>query len=116
MSLNNAQIIDAIGTEKATENVVLTIADEWDWSDERNHLIALQSKINAYLEFVASGQVFDEYPTAKDRQLVIDVVSRFPVPLEGRAFLLKAAEVACELRILLTSRLVENPQKTCDEC
>jgi hypothetical protein len=67
MSLDQPNKVDAIGLEKGTDQTVLTIADSWDWTDEPKHLIALQAKLNSYLEFIESGQVWDEYPTAKGK-------------------------------------------------
>lgn len=104
MSLDNTNIIDAIGIDNATGNAVLTIADDWDWSDDRNHLVALQSKINMYLEFIESGQFCDEYPAASGRQFVIDVVSRYPIPEAATKFLQSAAATALEIDILITQR------------
>ena len=78
MSLDQPNKVDAIGLDNETDQTVLTIADSWDWNNEPKHLIALQAKLNAYLEFIESGQVWDEYPTAKGKNLRIDVVFRFP--------------------------------------
>jgi hypothetical protein len=34
------------------------------WSDEWQHLLALQAKLNAYFDFVQSGQIFEVRPEA----------------------------------------------------
>jgi hypothetical protein len=55
MSLDNLEVVDAVGTEKDSGTIVLTILDAWDWDDQGQHLLALQAKINVYLGFVGSG-------------------------------------------------------------
>ncbi|WZP00674.1 DUF6572 domain-containing protein [Isosphaeraceae bacterium EP7] len=110
MSLQNQNIVDAIGVEISTESVVLTIADSWDWIDVHAHLSALQAKLNFYFEFIESGQIWDVYPSAKGRQLVIDVVARFPMPTSGRKLLEIASEVASQLEVIIRFSIYEmNP-------
>ena len=77
MTLETVETVDAIGIEDATQHAVLTIADSWDWEDERIHLSALQDKLNAYFEFIESGQIWEFYPTAHGKRIRIDVVFRF---------------------------------------
>jgi hypothetical protein len=104
MSLDNLEVVDAVGTEKNSDTVVLNLLDAWDWDDEREHLIALQDKLNAYLAFVESGQIYEDYPTAAGKALRIDIISRFPVPDAALYFLEKAATVASQLGITITQR------------
>ena len=35
MSLDNLEVIDAVGTEKDGNTVVLTVFDAWDWNDKK---------------------------------------------------------------------------------
>jgi hypothetical protein len=95
MSLDKIEVIDAVGTEKNSDTVVLNLFDAWGWDDERGHLIALQDKLNAYLAFVEPGQIYEDYPTAAGKALRIDVISRY---------LEKAAAVASQLSIAITQR------------
>ena len=109
MSLDNLEVVDAVGTEKNSDTVVLNLLDAWDWDDERAHLIALQDKLNAYLAFVESGQIYEDYPTAAGKALRIDVISRYPMPEAALAFLEKAATVASQLSIAITQRHIGDP-------
>lgn len=98
-SLDNPNIVDAVGVEKATGFIILTITDSWDWSDEGQHLLALQAKLNSYFDFIESGQIFEEYPNAKGRKIIIDVVTRFPLPEIGVQFLQKANQACADLNV-----------------
>jgi hypothetical protein len=104
MAIDNANEIDAVGIEKNSEFAMLTILDSWDWQDEGRHLLALQSKINAYFGFIESGQIWKSYPDAAGRQLVIDVVGKFPLPQIGIDLLHRAADTCAVLDVKMRYR------------
>ena len=106
MSLDNTNIIDAVGLEKDTGYVVLTIADSWDWSAEYEHLVALQNKINSYFAFITSGQLLQDYPKASGRKVKLDIVVRYPLSQAAIEFVAKAPSVAAGIGVELSSRLV----------
>src|SRR5215469_3883139 len=99
MSLENPNTVDAIGIEKDTGRAILTIVDSWDWADKKRHLLALQEKLNAYFNFVESGEIYESYPKAAGRKIIIDIIGRFPVPKEGLSFLEKSNEARADLGI-----------------
>jgi hypothetical protein len=105
MSLDNLDVVDAIGTEIESKVVVLTIIDAWDWRDRRIHLAALQDKINKYFEFIESGQIYASYPGATGKALRIDIVSKFAPPEVALKFLEKASAVAAQLNLTVTLRV-----------
>ena len=72
----------------------------------QGHLIALQDKVNAYLAFVESGQIYEDYPSAAGKTLRIDIIARFPVPDEALTFLEKVATVASQLNMAITHRVL----------
>jgi len=104
MALDKPDTIDAIGIENNTDFAILTIADSWDWKDERKHLLALQAKLNACFNFIESGDIWKSYPDAAGRQLIIDVVCRFPIPKIGKDLLSRASEACSILEVLVRSR------------
>ena len=71
-------MIDVIGIDRQTGQVVLTISDHLDWSDSIAHQKILQEKLNRYLAFVESGEIMESYPDAKDRAVAFP--SGFQVP------------------------------------
>lgn len=104
MALDKSDVVDAVGIETDTGSVVLTIADDWSWEDHKQHLLALQAKLNAYFNFVESGEILESYPHAAGRKIVIDVITRFPIPKNGVDFLGHASAAAGELGITIRSR------------
>lgn len=116
MGLDKPNVVDAIGIETASGFVVLTIADSWDWLDERAHLLALQAKLNAYLRFIESGEISQSYPKAQDRQLVIDVIGRFPLPQIGIDFLTRASDACAELAVKIRHTHYAGPEQQEEKC
>jgi hypothetical protein len=109
MSLDKADVIDAIGTEKDGSAVALTIFDSWDWSDEQQHLFALQAKLNAYFDFVQSGQIYRVRPEALRKNIRIDLLTPYPLPKRALRFLSIARNAAAQLNVQITHRILEWP-------
>jgi hypothetical protein len=110
MAIDKPGQVDAVGIEKNSDFAVLTILDAWDWQDEGKHLLALQSKLNAYFNFIESGQIWVSYPEAAGRQLVIDVVGRFPIPQVGIDLLHRASETCAILDLRIRYRHLAGKQ------
>src|SRR6185436_346209 len=86
VAVEKPDVIDAVGIDKTTGDVVLTIADYLDWdSSETQHLEMLQQKLNAYLRFIESGELIESCPDAAGRRPVISLVARCePSPAASR--------------------------------
>jgi hypothetical protein len=78
MSVEQTDVVDIVSIERETGNVILPISDHLDWSDSAAHQRNLQKKLNTYLAFVESGEILEQYPKARDRSVVLNVV--FPIP------------------------------------
>jgi hypothetical protein len=111
MPLDKPDIVDAVGIEKGSDFVALTIADSWDWREEQAHLLALQAKLNAYFSFVESGQIWDSYPDAVGRQVVIDVIGKFPLPQCEIDLLTRASDACAALGIRIRYRHYPGPEQ-----
>jgi hypothetical protein len=96
MPLEVANKVDAIGIDVESGEVVLTIADSWDWRDEPTHLHALQMKFNSYLDFIETGQLLESYPSAEGRNVTICIVFRMAPTESAQQFLATAIKVAAE--------------------
>jgi hypothetical protein len=54
---------------------MLTISDHLVWGDE--HLYMLQEKINKYIDFIESGDIYEKYEQAVGKKFVIELIYRF---------------------------------------
>jgi hypothetical protein len=93
MAVDETDRIDIIGIEPKTNHVVLTVSDHLDWSDTIGHQRVLQDKLNTYLAFLESGEVFESYPEAIGRRVTLRVVFKFAPDKSGSQFLARASEV-----------------------
>ena len=91
MSIDQTDTIDFATIDKASGDLWLTISDHLPWEgNEGNHLALLQNKLNAYLRFIESGEVFKKVPDAEGRSIVINLVGKFPLSQKADSFFEKA--------------------------
>src|SRR5262245_36202193 len=90
MSVEEVAVVDAIGVEQGTGVVVLTISDHLSWQSESGHLASLQAKINRYLSFLESGEVYRKYEASRGRTFRIEVVFSVSPPPGAERFLSNA--------------------------
>lgn len=87
MALEQTTQIDAIGVERRSGRVILTLIDATNWDDEESHLHLLQDKINSYLRFAESGEIYEKYTDATGRKCVISVIAQHEPTHVGFQFL-----------------------------
>jgi uncharacterized protein DUF6572 len=105
VTIEETDIVDAIGVESRSGKVILTIFDHLDWRDEKAHLVALENKVNTYLRFIESGELREAYPDAKKRNPVIDLVTRLELPKAGIDYLARIRRVLGDAGIGLRTRV-----------
>jgi hypothetical protein len=87
MSVEDIDKIDRFAFDRRTGDVHLVISDHLDWDEnEGEHLLLLQDKLNTYLEFVESGQLYAEYPRAAGKRVIFYVMAKFPLSDEASKF------------------------------
>lgn len=91
MSIEQKDIIDFISTSPDGK-IVLTISDHLLWDEKNEHLLMLQEKLNSYLRFIESGEIFKSYPAAKDNSLIIEIGVQYEPNKVGLAFLNRCKE------------------------
>lgn len=92
MSIRISNTIDFISLDKDEKIVILTVADEMDWHSDNNHLILLQEKLNYYLSFLESGEVYESYPKSVNKKFRIQVMFKYEPNPEGIEFLGKVEQ------------------------
>jgi hypothetical protein len=73
VTVEDPRTVDIVSICKETGAVHLTIAAHLPWTHEQ--LAKLQAKMNAYLAFIQSGEIYATYPQSRDRAIVIEVVA-----------------------------------------
>ncbi|MBU6951605.1 DUF6572 domain-containing protein [Hahella sp. HN01] len=92
MTISQTIVVDAVSVDKDAGKVVLTISDHLEWEDDE-HLYLLQEKINSYLAFIESGEIYEKYPGAKGRGIVISLICKYNPSSIGVGFLSQVSEI-----------------------
>ena len=103
MSVTDAKTIDMWGIPKwDNTKIILGIADHLAWGDKAEqgeHLLALQEKINNYIAFIESGEIYTEIPGALDKSPIIRVQGKYELPEQGELFIDRVAETLKDVGI-----------------
>jgi hypothetical protein len=75
MSVEQTRVVDAISIDRETGQCKVSISDHLPWDGD--HLLTLQEKLNAYLAFLESGEVYSAYPQATGREFSIIVIAKY---------------------------------------
>ena len=111
MSIEQKNIVDLIGINKETGLLELAIVDNLDWNDPDSHCQFLQDKVNAYLGFIESGEIYDSYPDAKNRRFKIIVFAKYQPCKLGDEFVEKLNAALHDLGYGFQFKLFENFQE-----
>lgn len=96
MSVQNTTVVDRLGLEKETGAILLLVLDDLDWSNEEEHLRLLQAKLNTYLAFIESGEVFEHFTSDLRRRvsetspIKVLVLAKHDLPFAGSHFMTNA--------------------------
>ena len=103
MTVEQHNVIDSIGTDKSGR-ICLIISDHLPWDEKDEHLLCLQEKLNTYLRFIESGEIYEHRPEARERPIVVTLALKYPPPARVQWFLTKVSAAVegagCRLDIL----------------
>jgi uncharacterized protein DUF6572 len=101
MSVSETDKIDIVATRPDSPIVKLVIADHLTWDDLDGHSRLLQDKINAYLDFVESGQLYrlKEPKIPATPEIRIALVLQHTPTEEARKFLARVEEFLASTKI-----------------
>ncbi|MGL4818928.1 MAG: DUF6572 domain-containing protein [Bacilli bacterium] len=107
MSIMETTVIDGVGVHKETGNVMFVISDHLDWSEEFEHLVLLQDKLNAYIAFIESGEINERYPIATGRAIEIVVYAKYNRSEKATEFYHVAGAQIAQIGITLRFELID---------
>jgi hypothetical protein len=73
MSLDQSNVIDALGIDQTSGRVLLVIRHDTPWDGSGMQLYLLQEKLNAYLSFALDGEMAEAYPDFARRPLALRI-------------------------------------------
>jgi len=113
MTVAQTNAVDSVGIDKGTGHVHLSLVDDLDWSDEQGHLRVLQGKLNTYIAFIESGEVFAQLTERLGRRVprttpvTVTILASFALTPEATAFLAYAKEAFAQAGVVLSHEVPE---------
>lgn len=105
MSVEQTNEVDAVGIDRRTGKVILTVSDHLPW-DRDEHVLLLQEKLNRYLGFIEGGDLQAQFPAAEGRKVQITILFKYAPSTLGQEFLLRATEALRTVGIELLQNVV----------
>ncbi|PYY83120.1 hypothetical protein DNK59_20595 [Pseudomonas sp. TKO26] len=103
MSITNPKVIDFwVRSKEEPNNLLLVMTDHLEWGDKAaqgEHLLMLQEKINAYIAFIESGEIYTEIPGAYGKYPIIRVVGLYELPEQAEYFMARVTETLNDVGI-----------------
>ena len=106
MSVSENSKVDGLAIEQDGKTLMMLITDHLDWEKENEytHLMALQAKINAYVEFIESKQYTTVYPYKTFEKFRIEIYFRHGLNDNCNKFINMANEQFSGLNIILVPK------------
>jgi hypothetical protein len=106
MTVDQTGVVDFVSVDKTSGEVLLTISDHFVWDEnEGEHLLLLQDKLNAYLDFIFGGQLYTDFPNMRDKPVIISVVGAHPLSEQAQKFFELAKERIKEADVQLKFKI-----------
>jgi hypothetical protein len=87
MTIEQENVIDIIVVNEEEKYISLVISDHLEWDDKNEKLLILQSKINSYLAYIETGQIYEQHPDSRGLDVHIVLTCRHEPSPEGLNFL-----------------------------
>ncbi|NLP65386.1 DUF6572 domain-containing protein [Paraburkholderia sacchari] len=106
MSILDTNVVDVIGIDAPNGIARLGISDHLRWDEaEHDHLVLLQDKINTYLMYLESGQVYENNPNTKGCKFEIELVAKYELSPGALDFFKQAQTIVRDAGFELTWRV-----------
>ena len=86
MAVDQMSVVDFVSRAK-NGDCELAISDHLEWGGDGCHLLVLQEKMNRYLAFVESGELYEKFPETRGEHVVIKIYFMHTPDEQGLRFL-----------------------------
>lgn len=101
MSVIDENKLDGMAISKDGEKLILLITDHLDWINEYEHLVILQDKINAYINFLETEQYKEIYLDKQLELYCIEIHFKYEPTPNCLKFIKRVNEQLCENNITI---------------
>jgi hypothetical protein len=101
MSVLDFDKVDGVAIMKDGSTLAMLISDHLDWTNEYDHLIKLQKKINAYISFIENNQYEKIYPAHKFASFQIEIHFQYDPTQSCQKFIETVNNQLCEIHTVV---------------
>lgn len=110
MAIDNLDTIDGMAIDKERQALVLLLTDHLPFEgagalSEKDHLLLLQDKINAYISFIEAEQFRETYPNEEFNIAVIEIHFKYEITKTCENFLNAVQAQISEIGILIEASI-----------
>lgn len=107
MSILDRETVDGIALDKDGKGIRLLIADHLDWSNEYEHLLMLQEKINSYIVFCEEHQYNQVYKNISVEYAIFEIHFKYEPTAKAISFLEQVQKQVNEMGIAIECHISE---------
>lgn len=107
MSVLDRETVDGMALDKDGRGIRLLIVDHLDWSNEYNHLLVLQEKINAYIAFCEEHQYNQIYKKILVEYAILEIHFKYEPTIKVMNFLEQVQRQVNEMGIAIECHISE---------
>ena len=107
MTIEQRNLVDFTCIDKEDGCLILAISNPLVWDEGNQHLWQLQQKMNDYLRFIESGEVYEKIPDAQGRPIKIIVFLKHSPTALVEQFFETASEVCQQIQVELEYEMIE---------
>ena len=110
MAIDDVNIVDGLAVDRENRVLYLLLTDHLSWTEgdslcEKDHLLLLQEKINAYISFLEEGQYRQNCPDVEIRTAVIEIHFQYEIPTACKQFLAVVQNQIVQLGIQIQTHI-----------
>ena len=90
--VENPAVLDALGVDPSTDEVVLVMFEPRPWTGGEKQLFQLQEKLNSYMSFALDGEMAEQLPQVAGKKVRITLACAEEPPAPVTDLLLKVRE------------------------
>lgn len=65
--------------------------------------------MNSYIDFIEGGQILEDYPNSKGRDIVIEIVSAYSFSEKGKSFMIQVMEILKSINVTVRQKEGNTP-------
>lgn len=106
--VKNPEVIDLVTHDPATDEIIVIMIEDRDWSADPEQPDQLLKKINTYLHFIEDGDLIQHFPQAAGKPVRLQLDCNGPPTGEAQQLIEEAQQVLLSRGITFAVNVIVN--------